>query len=309
MLIAKYTSCKETINNFFRNTAYNDLFNLGDAAYWVYEAMELIGHPLQYIPKIIGHKNGGECCDGDPCYDLSGGSNVVATTTPAPGAPHPSTPHTHLTTYSSSSTNMSHYRVELPGDFHRLIAVAVDGVMAVPSQNTFHHMLDGSCCGFDSEALPMENFYDNFGNTFSPQALPLNTRIVANAPQFTINNNYMTFNIKEGKVCMAYWAFPLDCEGFPLVPDDVKYKRAIASYIQLKMDYILWRQDMLTDKVYLKSEEDWKWNVASASSHLKMPDVNQMESLRRQLTKMIVRTEDFRTGFSTMNTRGHRGRY
>lgn len=285
MLIAKYTSCKETINNFFRNTAYNDLFNLGDAAYWVYEAMELIGHPLQYIPKIIGHQNGEGCCDGDPCYDLSGKTNTT------------------------SSTVVEHYRVELPADFHKLMAVAVDGVMAIPAQSTFHHMLDGSCCGFNTEALPTDNFYDNFGNTFSPQALPLNTRIVANAPQFTINNNYMTFNIKEGKVCMAYWAFPLDCEGFPLVPDDVKYKRAISSYLQLKMDYILWRQDMLADKVYAKSEEDWKWNVASASSHLKMPDVSQMESLRRQLTKMVVRTEDFQTGFTSMNTRGHRGRY
>jgi hypothetical protein len=59
----------------------------------------------------------------------------------------------------------------------------------------------------------------------------------------------------------------------------------------------------------MKSEEDWRWNVASAASHIKMPDVAQMESLRRQMTKMIVRTEDFRTGFSAVNSRGHRGRY
>jgi hypothetical protein len=298
MQIAKYTSSKETINNFFRNTAYNDLFNYGDAAYWTYEAMELIGHPLQYIPKVIGHKE-------DPMYDL--GSTNVGTITP-PSQVHPATPHTHLTTYTAS-TNLGHYRVKLPADFHKLIAVAVDGVLALPTQNMFHHLLDGSCCGYDTDAMPTENFYDNFGNTFSPQALPLNTRIVSNPPQFSLNNNYITFDIKEGKVCMAYWAFPLDEEGYPLVPDDVKYKRAIASYIQMRMDYILWRQEMLSDKVFLKSEEDWKWNVASASSHLKMPDITQMESLRRQLTKMIVRTEDFRTAFSSMNTRGHRGRY
>jgi len=261
MQIAKYTSSKETINNFFRNTAYNDLFNYGDAAYWTYEAMELIGHPLQYIPKVIGHKE-------DPMYDL--GSTNVGTITP-PSQVHPATPHTHLTTYTAS-TNLGHYRVKLPADFHKLIAVAVDGVLALPTQNMFHHLLDGSCCGYDTDAMPTENFYDNFGNTFSPQAL-------------------------------------LDEEGYPLVPDDVKYKRAIASYIQMRMDYILWRQEMLSDKVFLKSEEDWKWNVASASSHLKMPDITQMESLRRQLTKMIVRTEDFRTAFSGMNTRGHRGRY
>jgi len=298
MLIAKYTSSKETINNFFRNTAYNDMFNYGDAAYWTYEAMELIGHPLQYIPKVIGHKE-------DPEYDLGGYS--VTSGTPAAQL-HPPTPHNHLSTYTSSTT-IGHYKVKLPDDFHKLIAVAVDGVLALPTQNMYHHLLDGSCCGYDTDALPMENFYDNFGNTFSPQALPLNTRRVANPPQFSINNNYMTFDIKEGKVCMAYWAFPLDGEGYPLVPDDVKYKRAISSYIQMKMDYIMWRQEMLPDKVYLKSEEEWKWSVASASSHLKMPDVSQMESLRRQLTKMIVRTEDFRTAFSNMNTRGHRGRY
>lgn len=271
MLISKYTSSKEAINNFFRNTAYNDLFNLGDAAYWVYEAMELIGHPLQYIPKIIGHK-------GDENYDLS--------------------------------YNVEHYRVELPSDFHKLISISVDGVMAIPSQGMFHHILDGGCCGFDEVTYSGQDlFYDNFGNTFSPQALPFNTRIVASSPTFTINNNYITFDIKEGKACMAYWAFPLDEEGFPLVPDDVKYKRAIASYLQMKIDYILWRQDTLTDKVYMKSEEDWRWNVASAASHIKMPDVAQMESLRRQMTKMIVRTEDFRTGFSAVNSRGHRGRY
>mgnify|MGYP003670076297 CR=1 FL=1 len=56
MQIASLTSSKEIINNFFRNTAYSDLFNLGDGAFWIYEALELIGHPLQYIPKIVGHK-------------------------------------------------------------------------------------------------------------------------------------------------------------------------------------------------------------------------------------------------------------
>lgn len=266
MLIAKYTSSKEVINNFFRNSAYNDLFNKADAAYWVYECMELIGFPLQYIPKVIG-------VGGEESYDLES------------------------------------YRVELPTDFHKLIAVSIDGILAVPSQNMFHHLMDGSCCGFTRDTVITENFYDNFGNVFSPQVLPLNNSSVTDAPQFTLNNNFITFNIKEGKVCMAYYAFPLDDEGFPLVPDDVKYKRATSSYIQMKMDYILWRQEIISDKVFANSEENWRWDVASVSSHLKMPDLNQAESLRRQLTKMIVRNEDFRTAFSTINSNGHRGRY
>lgn len=297
MQIYKYASSKEIVNNFFRNTAYNDQFNLGDAAYWIYEALELIGSPMQYIPKVIGHT-------GDASYNLGG---TIQAGPPAP-ITHPPTPHTHVTPYTAS-TVIGHYKVQLPADFHKLIAISVDGVLAVPTQNMFHHLLDGGCCGYDVAQLPSDTFYDNFGNTFSPQALPLNTRVVASPPTFSINNNYITFDVKEGKVCMAYLAFPLDDEGLPLIPDDVKYKRAVSSYLQMKMDQVAWRQGMVPDKVYFKSEEDWKWDVASVSSHLKMPDVSQMESLRRQLTKMVVRTEDFRTGFSTMNTRGHRGRY
>jgi hypothetical protein len=266
MQIAKYTTTKEIINNFFRNTAYNEHVNLGDMAFWVYEAMGLIGNPMQYIPKIKGHIE-------EEAYDLAD------------------------------------YRVELPCDFHKLIAVAIDGTLAIPSQGLFHHLMDGACCGVLSENYPQEEFMDNFGNVFSPQALPLNTRVGQSTPTFTLNNNYITFNTKEGKVCMAYWAFPLDNEGFPLIPDDVKYKRAVTSYLQYKIDYIMWRQDLLTDKVYAQSKDDWEWNVASAISHLKMPDLNQMEGMRRQFSKMIIRTEEFYDGFHSLNNPGYRGRY
>jgi len=298
MQIAKYTSTKEIINNFMRNTAYNEHVNLGDMAYWVYEAMELIGFPLQYIPKVIGHKN-------DSQYMLGGTSAVPVTNATQE---HPAEPHTHLTSYETSTT-IGHYKVELPCDFHKLMAVSVDGVMAVPASSLFHHLIDSDCCGDFTDSNPPELFYDNFGNVFSPQALPLNIYLATNPPSFTINNNFMTFNVKEGKVCMAYWAFPLDDEGFPLIPDDIKYKRAVSSYLQYRMDYIMWRQDLLTDKVYVKSEQDWMWNVASASSHLKTPDLNQMEAMRRQFTKMIVRNQDFRTGFANISLPGYRGRY
>jgi hypothetical protein len=266
MIISSYTSSKEVINNFFRNTGYEEHVNYGDLAYWIYECMELIQYPLQYIPKVMG-------AYGDESYDLE------------------------------------NYRVKLPQDFHKLMAVSVEGVLALPSTNLFHQMLDGSCCGTSLGSLPAETFYDNFGNTYSPQALPISSRTTNETPTFTMNNSYITFSVKEGKVCMAYWAFPLDKEGFPLIPDDVKYKRACSSYIQWKIDTILWRKDLLNNNVYLESKNQYEWDIASCLSHLKMPDTMQMENMKRQLTKMIVRTEDFQTAFNSLNNKGFRGRY
>lgn len=266
MQIASYTSSKEVINNFLRNTGSTDKVNFADAAYWIYECSELIGHPLQYIPKVIGHNQ-------DSSYELTS------------------------------------YRVKLPTDFHKLVAISIDGVLCIPSQATFHQLMDGSCCGLNTDSLPSSNFYDNFGNVFSPQALPLNTRIVTNPPSFTLNSTYVTFDVKDGKVCMAYLAFPLDEEGYPLIPDDVRYKRACAQYLQWKYDFIQWRQQLIPDKVYLESKQEYEWAIASARAYLQMPDLNQMEGLKRQMTKMIVRTEEFQTAFSSLNSRGYRGRY
>lgn len=266
MQISKYTSSKEIINNLYRNTGISESVNYSDMAYWIYEAMELINHPLTYIPKLTGHL-------AEESYDLE------------------------------------NYKVELPSDFHQLIAVAIDGVLCVPSQNLFHMMQDGNCCDFGQNNYPADLFYDNFGNTFSPNALP-QWRINSNKPPtYTISDYHITFDIKEGAVCMVYFAFPVDDEGFPLIPDDVKYKRACSAYLQYKYDYILWRQDLLSEAKFRYAEDEKDWAIASCQSHLKMPDLNQMESIRRQMTKMIVRNEDFKTAFNYINSRGVRGRY
>lgn len=266
MQIDKYTSSKEIINNLFRDTGSSDVVNNSDIAYWIYECMELINHPLTYIPKIVGYK-------GEEEYELE------------------------------------NYKIELPSDFHKLIAVAIDGVIAMPAQNMFHLVQDGNCCGWDESSFPADIFYDNFGNTFSPQALPLNRYHPERPVTFTISDHHITFDAKEGKVCMVYWAFPVDTEGFPFIPDDVKYKRACTKYVQFKSDYILWRQDLLSEAKFRFSEDEKDWAIASCQSHLKMPDVTQMEGIRRQLTKMIVRNDDFKTAFNFINNKGVRGRY
>lgn len=266
MFIDKYTSTKEIVNNLFRDTDRTETINYADAAYWIYECMELINYPMTYIPKVMGHK-------GEESYDLE------------------------------------NYKAELPDDFHRLIAVALDGIICIPSQNNFHHLMDGSCCDWSNDSFPSEYFYDNFGNTFSPQALPLNRKVADRPPTFTISDHFITFDRREGKVCLVYWAFPLDKEGFPLIPDDVKYKRACSNYLGWKYDRIAWRKGLIPRDVFLESQDEKDWAIASCQSNLKMPDVNQMESIRRQVTKMIVRTDDFKSAFNFMNNRGIRGRY
>ncbi len=266
-LVARYTSVKEILEKVYRDTDYQQEIAHEDLIQWVIEAMDLIGYPLTYVPKIMGHKE-------NTAYDFT------------------------------------NYRIELPCDFHTLQAIAVDGYPAYPATNQFHELMDGACCGFDNISPELQDiFYEDYVGElisigpYSPQALPLNNPSSTNSQvTFTMNNNYVTFNVETGKACIAYFAFPVDNEGFPIVPDDTKYKMAVTKYLIMKIDYRLWRNGFISDKVYQESKDEWMWYCGSSSSHLKIPSLHQMETLKLSLTRLIPRFNSYATFFKNLNT-------
>ena len=271
MMIDKYISVKAVLEQVYRDTGYQEEISHEDLIQWVIEGMDLLGYPLTYVPKIIGYKQ-------DEAYDFTS------------------------------------YRVPVPCDFHKLNAIAVNGFPAYPATNQFHEMLDGACCGFNNMTSSQEDiFYADYSGdyievgNFSPQAAPLaNPTTFDTMVTFTMNDSWITFNVEEGKACLAYWAFPLDSEGFPLVPDDTKYKIAIANYLIFKIDYRLWRGGYITDKVYQQSSDNWLWASGSASNHLKMPNVQQMETLKRSLIQLIPRFHEYQNFFRTLSSQRNR---
>ncbi len=259
MTIDKYTSIKPIVSRVYGDTGYQFEIPHEDLILWTVEAMELIGYPLTYIPKVYGYKQ-------DSDYEFTS------------------------------------YRVPLPCDFHKLQAIVVDGYPAYYRSNTMHHLLDGKCCGYEGLDSSIEDlFFNNFdaNKPFSPQAPPVSGVQTSNSgiTTFDINDSYITFNIPKGNACIAYWAFPVDEEGFPMIPDDAKYKRAIQDYLIHKVDYRLWRQDLISDKVYKQSEANWLWSIASVGGHLKMPSLDQMELLKNSLTRLIPRFHSYQNFF------------
>lgn len=211
---------------------------------------------------------------------------------------------------SNPELEITNYRAELPCDFHKLAHITIDNIPARYTGNLFHHLLDGSCCGFDGSSNPSDLFFDNFGNLFSPQA---STRLdrgnYMDVPTFDINNNYLTINTREGDVCMAYWAIPTDSQGYPMVPDDTSYKLAISKYLIMKIRYIDWSSDPDSrgkQALYKDAQVEWEWYVGQASSNSKMLDISQMESLKNQFIRLIPRINDYNTFFKTSGSAQHK---
>lgn len=270
MTIDKYTSIKSIVERVYGDTGYQFEIPHEDLILWTVEAMDLIGFSLTYVPKVMGYKE-------------------------------------------NSNYEFDNYRVPLPCDFHKLQTIVVDGYPAYTSNN-MHYLLDSKCCGFDGLYGGIEDlFYNSFDASlvYSPQAPSPISGYNHGSPEgrvttFDINDSWITFNIQKGRTCIAYWAFPIDEEGFPLVPDDTKYKRAIYSYLIYKVDYRLWRQGFIDERVYRESENQWLWAVSSASAHLKIPNVEQMELLKTSLIRLIPRFNSYQSFFHDLSINNNR---
>lgn len=247
MILKGFVSLKTVIDDVYRDTKRQQPINYADMAYWAFEALSLMNQPLQYIRKVTGYKN-------------------------------------------SPNLDITNYRAELPCDFYHLEQIAVNGTPARYSTSTFHHLLSGACCGVNSDSVGSDVFIDNFGNSFSPQLSLSDAVAIPGQVTFDINNNYLTLSVREGKVCIAYLAFPTDGDGYPMIPDNISYRVAVKKYLMMKMSYMDWRAEPSNrgkKDLFSFDEQEWNWYCGKASSDAKMPSVDQMESLKNQVIRMI----------------------
>jgi hypothetical protein len=291
-LNGKYISLKSIMEQVYADNGYQFELPWTDCMMWTEEALNLIGHPRQYIRKVTGHKD-------NPDLDIK------------------------------------NYRAHLPCDFHKLEQIAVNGMAAEYSGDTFHHLLGGDCCGISENSADSLYYgqgqvitrnwgtdvltYNEETQSYSYEARDLedmeNLNLLSDGTQdfylgnggysdarritFDINNNHLTLSVKEGRVCMAYLAVPTDDEGLPLIPEDVSYQVAIKKYLTMKIDYIAWRKGELRSDIFQHSQQEWTWYVGQAGNKAKMPSIDQLEGIKNQVMRLLPNINAHETFFST----------
>ncbi len=288
-LNGKYISLKAIMEQVYADNGYQFELPWVDCMLWTEEALNLIGHPRQYIRKVTGHKE------------------------------HP-------------NLDIKNYRAELPCDFHSLEQVAVNGRPAEYSGNTFHHLLDGACCGVEGyNTLSAEVKERNWGTVVKVTDVDGSARYEQRDEEemdnlnidysgmmtfdmsdydttsdhpitFDLNNNNITLSVKEGQVCMAYLAIPTDEEGLPLIPEDTSYQLAIKKYLTMKIDYIAWRRGELRSDIFQHSEQEWQWYVGQAGNKAKMPNIDQLEFIKNQTMRLLPNINSHETFFKTQGS-------
>lgn len=211
-----------------------------------------------------------------------------------------------------SKLNFTSYVFPLPCDFHALTFLSINGQPTRPSTDSTLYLKDGACCtdvGVLTDQAYVQ-FTDNFGNEFSSAFGSQINRGREQGYTFSINSGVVTTNTKEGKACLFYDAIPIDDQGFPLIPDNEKVKRAVEDYIKVKLLYIQWAQDADSRgkrELYQEAEKEYCFTIGSATNDLKMPEIGEMENIKNALIRMKPRIQEYNNFFKSLgNNNGHR---
>lgn len=114
---------------------------------------------------------------------------------------------------------------------------------------------------------------------------------------YELNDCFIFTNFKEGEVEMAYLAHKTDENGFPMVPDEIKYIRAIKSYLRHKIDHRMWRKGLISEKIKVDSEQEWYLDCKAADVESKLRGFDYMESIKNQWVRLIPNLNQHSAGF------------
>lgn len=128
---------------------------------------------------------------------------------------------------------------------------------------------DSSCANISCDVQNTAN-----SDTFKGH-LPLFTTL--RDATYHLNEDYIFTSFQEGSIMVYYQAIPVDDDGYPMIPKDERFIRALEHQIAKQIAYELWVMDKMPDKVYQEIKRNASWAKANAIGEHRIPDKDRLE--------------------------------
>ena len=120
---------------------------------------------------------------------------------------------------------------------------------------------------------------------------------------YKIQGNCIFTSIKDCTIEIAYEAIPVDKDGYPLIPDNASFVKALELYIKREWFTILFDLGKISAQSLQNVQQQYAWYVGQAQSDLVSLTVDQMESLCNMLTTLIPRVNEHKRGFKDLGNK------
>lgn len=125
------------------------------------------------------------------------------------------------------------------------------------------------------------------------------------SPELTykIQGTVIITSMREGSIEIAYRAMSVDNDGYPLIPDDGAFARALELYIKKIYFTILFDLGKINANILQNAQQEYAWAVGQAQTSLVKLSVDQMQALSNSLNTLVQRTQEHSKGFKDNGTR------
>ena len=115
---------------------------------------------------------------------------------------------------------------------------------------------------------------------------------------YKLNNGHIFTSFDDGEVVMVYMANPTDEDGYPMVPDNIKFIKACQAYVGSKMILKLQlKGKTINPRAEQKIETDLAWYTGAADSAARIPTIDEMESWKNMFLKLIPEINNHSNAF------------
>lgn len=274
-MIYNYTRCESVIAKIMADLDSTEVrLRTSDIKEWIFEAVDKIGAPMQYISKESG-------TDGFPILKIQDYQVPIPDDLQVLDAVAYSTNENGP--WLPMSTTTAVFREPKRGDKH------------YESKQPMNHKM------FTSQS----QFYTINGMKH------LEKRLVdgrTEKPEYFIKPSWIVTNKKNGYIKLAYKAIATDERGYPLIPDLSSYQEAVYWYVTMKLSFSKWLKGTLGGKgvntgqnLYTYIQQQWNFYRNQAYAEAMMPTADDMKNIKNDWNKLIPDWDGDSTFFKDIN--------
>jgi len=296
-MIYKLTSVKSVIAKVFTDLdLQEETHKVSDMIEWAGEALEKIGAFPYFVNKVTG-------LEGNPLLELSNYqcklpcdfySLIQMTYSEKSNGPflpmRYSTGHFETFGEVSNTTNLSAVPPESDIITFAMQLYNMTYVEALTYLNS----------NPDKRTLISDMVSDGYAKVVTIGSDITNPLTTTDDITYVIANGYIKTNVRSGYIMMAYQAIPTDCDGYPMIPDEISFKEAIYWYINMKLMYPKWAEGRVRDAVYYDARRSWNFYCKQAYGDALMPNADKLESIKNAWIRLIPELKEHNSGFSTL---------
>lgn len=259
-MIYKYTKCESVIAKIMADSDMSEKdIRITDIREWIFEAVQKIGAPVQYIQRESGE-------DGVPVFEIH--ENQI----PIPD----DLESLDAIAYSRDGSNWLNVRKD---------------------ESTFKNKKHFSTNNYEPIQPPQDPIMTHrsqlLGINYSSKIVDAIKNHKTGEPTYWIKPGWIVFNKDKGFVKLSYKAIATDERGYPLIPDLASYQEAIYWYVMMKLSFPKFMKGSLGGRVkysqntYFYIQQQWNFYRNQAYAESMMPNEGEMSSIKNEWNKLI----------------------